>query len=70
MTSNPSPDSRESILGKLKLGKDFKIGYSPERINPGDKVHTLTKILKIVSGSDEEALTASSTTADCLSSFV
>lgn len=40
----------------LKLGKDFKIGYSPERINPGDTVHTLTKILKIVSGSDEEAL--------------
>lgn len=44
----------ESISG-LKLGKDFKIGYSPERINPGDKKHTLTKILKIVSGSDEEA---------------
>lgn len=40
----------------LKLGEDFKIGYSPERINPGDKKHTLTKILKIVSGSDEEAL--------------
>jgi UDP-N-acetyl-D-galactosamine dehydrogenase len=40
----------------LKLNKDFKVGYSPERINPGDKQHTLTKILKIVSGSDEEAL--------------
>ena len=40
----------------LKLGKDFKIGYSPERINPGDRVHTLTKILKIVSGNDQEAL--------------
>lgn len=40
----------------LKLGTDFKLGYSPERINPGDKVHTVTKILKIVSGSDEEAL--------------
>ena len=40
----------------LKLGKDFKIGYSPERINPGDKERTLTKILKIVSGSDEMAL--------------
>lgn len=38
----------------LKLG-DFKLGYSPERIVPGDKVRTLTKILKIVSGSDEEA---------------
>jgi UDP-N-acetyl-D-galactosamine dehydrogenase len=35
---------------------DFKVGYSPERINPGDKVNTLTKILKIVSGSDAESL--------------
>src|SRR5699024_8230373 len=40
----------------LTFGKDFKVGYSPERINPGDKVNTLTKITKIVSGSDEEAL--------------
>jgi len=40
----------------LKVGVDFKVGYSPERINPGDKVHTITKILKIVSGCDEEAL--------------
>lgn len=40
----------------LKLGEDFKLGYSPERINPGDRVNTLTKIIKIVSGSDEEAL--------------
>ena len=40
----------------LALGKDFKIGYSPERIVPGDKVRTLTTILKIVSGSDEVAL--------------
>lgn len=40
----------------LKLGEDFKIGYSPERINPGDRVNTLTKIMKIVSGSDDEAL--------------
>lgn len=40
----------------LKLGKDFKIGYSPERINPGDKEHTVEKILKVVSGNDEEAL--------------
>jgi UDP-N-acetyl-D-galactosamine dehydrogenase len=39
----------------LTLGKDFKLGYSPERIVPGDKVRTLTKILKIVSGSDKEA---------------
>lgn len=40
----------------LKLGTDFKLGYSPERINPGDKEHTVEKILKVVSGSDEEAL--------------
>lgn len=40
----------------LEFGVDFKAGYSPERINPGDKVNTLTKIVKIVSGSDEEAL--------------
>lgn len=38
----------------LKCGKDFKIGYSPERINPGDKVHRLNNIKKIVSGMDEE----------------
>lgn len=40
----------------LKCGFDFKIGYSPERINPGDKVNTLEKIIKIVSGMDEESL--------------
>ncbi|HEY1047277.1 MAG TPA: nucleotide sugar dehydrogenase [Bacteroidia bacterium] len=40
----------------LVFNKDFKVGYSPERINPGDKVNTLTKILKIVSGSDAESL--------------
>ena len=39
----------------LKCGVDFKIGYSPERINPGDRVHTLTNIRKIVSGMDEES---------------
>lgn len=39
----------------LKCGQDFKIGYSPERINPGDKVHTLASIRKIVSGMDEES---------------
>lgn len=38
----------------LKCGIDFKIAYSPERINPGDKVHTLTTIRKIVSGMDEQ----------------
>ena len=39
----------------LKCGEDFKVGYSPERINPGDRVHTLTNIQKIVSGMDEES---------------
>lgn len=43
-------------LSGLKIGTDFKIGYSPERINPGDKEHTVEKILKVVSGSDEIAL--------------
>ena len=40
----------------LKCGVDFKVGYSPERINPGDKVHRLENITKIVSGMDEESL--------------
>ncbi len=40
----------------LKCGPDFKVGFSPERINPGDKVHTLETIVKVVSGSDEQAL--------------
>ena len=40
----------------LKCGVDFKVGYSPERINPGDKVHRLENIHKIVSGMDEESL--------------
>ena len=40
----------------LKCGVDFKVGYSPERINPGDKVHRLENICKIVSGIDEESL--------------
>ncbi|MBE7014870.1 MAG: nucleotide sugar dehydrogenase [Ruminococcaceae bacterium] len=40
----------------LKCGVDFKVGYSPERINPGDKIHRLENITKIVSGMDEESL--------------
>jgi len=39
----------------LKCGTDFKVGFSPERINPGDTNHTLTKIVKVTSGCDEEA---------------
>lgn len=43
-------------LSGLKMGPDFKVGYSPERINPGDKVNTLRSIVKIVSGCDAESL--------------
>lgn len=43
-------------MSGLKPGIDFKFGYSPERINPGDKVHTLPNTIKIVSGCDAEAL--------------
>ena len=56
------PGVTENIVGPilekesgLTLGKDFKIGYSPERINPGDKNHTIDKVTKIVSGMDEES---------------
>ncbi|NNE13525.1 MAG: nucleotide sugar dehydrogenase [Saprospiraceae bacterium] len=45
----------ESSSG-LTFKKDFKVGYSPERINPGDTLRTLTKIIKVVSGCDEESL--------------
>src|SRR6187455_1394840 len=45
----------EQVSG-LKGGVDFKLGYSPERINPGDKIHTLSSIVKVVSGNDAEAL--------------
>lgn len=47
----------EEISG-LTFSKDFKVGYSPERINPGDKEHTLSKIVKVVSGCDQESLDA------------
>lgn len=57
------PGVTEDICGKiiseesgLKQGTDFKLGYSPERINPGDKEHTIEKIVKVVSGEDEESL--------------
>ena len=45
----------EEVSG-LKFPQDFKVGFSPERINPGDRVHTLTKITKVVSGNDAESL--------------
>lgn len=43
-------------LSGLRCGEDFKLGYSPERINPGDRQHTFEKIVKVVSAQDEEAL--------------
>jgi len=43
-------------LSGLKAVSDFKVGYSPERINPGDKTHTLSQIIKVVSGCDDESL--------------
>ncbi len=43
-------------LSGLKNLKDFKLGYSPERINPGDKTHTLSKVIKVVSGCDADSL--------------
>ena len=46
----------EEVSG-LTFNKDFYAGYSPERINPGDKEHTVTKILKVTSGSTPEAAT-------------
>jgi UDP-N-acetyl-D-galactosamine dehydrogenase len=45
----------ERVSG-LRRGVDFKLGYSPERINPGDKIHTLERIVKVVSGEDAETL--------------
>ena len=61
LESTVYPGVTEDIVGPilekesgLKLGNDFKIGYSPERVNPGDKVHTIEKITKIVSGMDKE----------------
>lgn len=57
------PGLTESICGKileeqshLKCGKDFFLGYSPERVNPGDKKHTIDKIVKVVSGQTPEVL--------------
>lgn len=48
----------------LTFGNDFKVGYSPERINPGDKVNTIETIVKVVSGSDEESLDVIARTYD------
>ncbi len=63
LESTVYPGVTEEICGPiiaktsgLKQGQDFKLGYSPERINPGDKVHTLANIVKVVSGQDDETL--------------
>lgn len=58
------PGVTEDICGGLLAeaglarGRDFKLGYSPERINPGDKVHTVDKIIKVIAGEDEATLEA------------
>ena len=43
-------------VGNLKRGRDFRLGYSPERINPGDRTHTIDKITKVIAGEDAEVL--------------
>jgi len=55
----------EQVSG-LSMGKDFKVGFSPERINPGDKEHTLKNVIKVVSGNDEEALEFISAVYGCI----
>jgi UDPglucose 6-dehydrogenase/UDP-N-acetyl-D-galactosamine dehydrogenase len=62
LESTVYPGVTEEIVGPIlekesgfELGRDFKIGYSPERVNPGDKNHTIDKIIKIVAGMDEDS---------------
>src|SRR4029453_5612908 len=56
------PGVTEEICGAaleaagLKRGRDFRLGYSPERINPGDKVHSIDKIVKVIAGEDAEVV--------------
>ncbi|MES2904803.1 MAG: nucleotide sugar dehydrogenase [Pseudomonadota bacterium] len=56
------PGVTEDICGGLLVdaglerGRDFKLGYSPERINPGDKIHTVDKIIKVIAGEDDETV--------------
>ena len=47
---------RSSGSAGLKRGRDFRLGYSPERINPGDREHTIDKITKVIAGEDDEVL--------------
>ena len=53
----------------LVQSRDFKLGYSPERINPGDKLHTFDKIVKVVSGEEAETLDMPATMYDLLASL-
>jgi UDP-N-acetyl-D-galactosamine dehydrogenase len=56
------PGVTEEVCGRaledagLERGRDFRLGYSPERINPGDKVHSIDKIVKVIAGEDEEVV--------------
>ncbi len=56
------PGVTEEVCGRaledagLKRGRDFRLAYSPERINPGDKVHSIDKIVKVIAGEDEEVV--------------
>src|SRR6185437_5673418 len=43
-------------VGKLERGRDFRLGYSPERINPGDREHSIDKIAKVIAGEDDEVV--------------
>ena len=61
LESTVYPGTTEEIVGPIleresgfKVGKDIKIGYSPERVNPGDDAHSIDKIIKVVSGMDVE----------------
>ncbi|MFW6120639.1 MAG: nucleotide sugar dehydrogenase [Petrotogales bacterium] len=65
LESTVYPGVTEEIVGPILekesgfiMGREFKIGYSPERVNPGDRDHTIDKITKIVSGMDEETVSA------------
>ena len=55
VTENLCGPEIERISG-LKRGRDFRLGYSPERINPGDRTHTVDKITKVIAGEDEEVV--------------
>ncbi len=55
VTENVCGPAIEAVSGKQR-GRDFRLGYSPERINPGDREHTIDKITKVVAGEDEEVL--------------